>query len=931
VTLVFDWFQLMAIWGDCSILTALRLQEQDGYVDKSWIGDLEGSLFRWIQIFNLDIEAIRSNFDFAFLSTIGWREIHLFSTVVVPLLFSSITVCLLRSLSDIMQLLLLTCSALLLIFGAAAHVILARGTELRDTEETAILGIDQASLNWTIGIGAALLLSAIAFGVYMRVSTYRLVRRYLEREVDKLSHELHELKEGVLGDAFSPEGRRKSALVQEDLPNAKELERILQNDHQVHFVGGRAGDVTEFARQMVEHDKQKKLAHGHGHIPDLLTFTRTLIIWLIISALALLMWMRVTEVLPQAMLDSMSSTYSSNYFIAAILFSTASIALLIYQMLSLFEEGQKIADEVVAALKAGYVGFLMLLVLILYIPISKQAISVFICDEHNCKLGEWFPVQSPGTDATLSTYINSFTDSYVSAVAALTADGNSTGDSTVQALAPPTTCQRCNFLSGPVNGQCPAYLADELCAPSTSLRLAASPSIDCLQQWAFYIPGALLTLLTFTLGVPWMFYQLTTRHTRMYDSLEIYVEDRKKKGSPSRPGQHHHEPKWILYDCFRGSHHGYTQWQMDDMWLRRVRQAKRNRAKSLYADFEYDWRYWKLVMLAVKFLVIMVDAVAAQFESPLVAPMLMIMIHSCMMLLSVFARPYTDKRPDLFSMSITLANIINWSCLFIFAAKIAAPSWVLWLLLGANFAMPLLSLLVGHCYNKRVAYFKRKEHERQLEDNSKRMTYVKDEVVAAKRRGVERECNNYTLRFISKWTWLVLVTCVIGGELIFIGTFAEAALSPVTGHTSSRGPVEDVVDCHREEYARSQEFIGYGNWQNFTDHCCCMSRANVTDRSPATLNTHVVELWACVKDDTETPVVYKERQRRDLEPGALVAPVRGFCETHFRNPNDAWYPTADSGEQPVWDESRRKLGVWTYKRNGTSTALVRDMFYDDYW
>jgi len=329
-------------------------------------------------------------------------------------------------------------------------------------------------------------------------------------------------------------------------------------------------------------------------------------------------------------------------------------------------------------------------------------------------------------------------------------------------------------------------------------------------------------------------------------------------------------------------------------------------------------------MLVVKFSVIVVDAFKGKFTSPLVAPILMLIIHCAMLLLSVYATPYTDKRPDLFSLSITFANVFNWTVLLIFAAQIRAPSWVIWLLLGVNLLLPLLSFVVGAMLNRR----KRRRNEALHKVNSVKHRYRSQKAVDEDRRRVERYINEYTLRFISHWTRAVIIACLVGGELIFIGTFAEGALSPVTPHTASSGPITGVVDCYKEEYARAQEFIGFGDWRNFTASCCCMSRANATDLSPETLDTHVVELWACHKPDggASTPVVYKERQRRDLDPGDTISPVRGFCETHFRNPNSATDPLGDSGAVPVWNPELERLGVWTFLDDGS-----RDAFYGDFW
>lgn len=102
----------------------------------------------------------------------------------------------------------------------------------------------------------------------------------------------------------------------------------------------------------------------------------------------------------------------------------------------------------------------------------------------------------------------------------------------------------------------------------------------------------------FTLGVPYMFYHLTHRHVAMYESLEIYANDKPPKGG-TPAGKRNNSP-------FSAGTRGlrppprYSSFELEDLWRRRVKRAGRNRAKNLYADFEYRWRYWKLILLAMK-------------------------------------------------------------------------------------------------------------------------------------------------------------------------------------------------------------------------------------------------------------------------------------------------------------------------------------------
>ena len=71
-------------------------------------------------------------------------------------------------------------------------------------------------------------------------------------------------------------------------------------------------------------------------------------------------------------------------------------------VLTLSLSGQKFVHWAEELLKSGFVGFLIATVTILYIPISKQGLSVFVCTDQDCTTNQWFPIQSPGQDANLA-------------------------------------------------------------------------------------------------------------------------------------------------------------------------------------------------------------------------------------------------------------------------------------------------------------------------------------------------------------------------------------------------------------------------------------------------------------------------------------------------------------------------------------------------
>lgn len=955
--LLVSWMQFTAIFGD--LTNSVTTSVEDEYPHLSlhklapWAVSLNRNLFPLCNIFNLDIKSLQVQFDLAFLNLIGWRETHLAFIVLIPLVISGITILLLRSLGDIARLILFTLSVLLLIFGAAGYAILSFASYIRGEEEKAsFLTLDTTTLDVVLILGGIGLFLSILLFFYESHKTHTQIRNLLQAEVDDLAEKLYGVKANL--DEFAQKkrssiGGSKARLlggskahlhVQEALPNASLLNEMLQADDDAEeLVGGRAKDSAEFLRQMNERARRKKQGHTQYQLPKFSTFLKTLLLWMVCSSSAILLWLRWARVLPPPMLRALPDEYGNSYYVGAMVASAASLLILIYELLTLSAYGQHVLDAIFSFLKQAYIGYLMVVVSFLYIPISRQALGIFICKRQECAQGEWFPLQSPGSESSVWTYLNRFASTYLEAARALGRPEDAV-PAAVLAMRPADSCAPCQWLGNErallplvasggngtaaiaygdygVNsliGSCPADLAVELCPPTSSLRLTAAPQIDCVQQWAFYIPGVILTLCIFTLGVPYMFYNLTRRHVEMYESLDIYVADKAAGATPGarKLGGPKAQP-------------AYSRLELEDLWRRRVQRAVRNRAKSLYSDFEYRWRYWKLIILATKFVVVVVDVLKTVFPAAIAAPSLMLVIHACMLALLYVSHPYLDNKHNFFALTISFANVFNYSLVLTVALRIPAEPWMLPLLLVVNLVLPPLAILAGWYLNQR----KTESMNAKLREATHTRAYLPLPQVQKKRKTIERHINEFTLRVLASWTWGVLIASVVAGELIFIGTFAEAALTPVSGHTATQDTLgADVVDCYREEYVRNKEFLGFQNWTAFTQSCCCMSRANVTNAD--LLSGHITELWACANTRNaqttsvgrlQRPVVYKERQRRPFEPGLAVSPVRKFCDTVFRDQHG--HPTA---QEPIFNEATGRLGIPWYNADGSVLQ-----WHEDYW
>ena len=75
-----------------------------------------------------------------------------------------------------------------------------------------------------------------------------------------------------------------------------------------------------------------------------------------------------------------------------------------------------------------------------------------------------------------------------------------------------------------------------------------------------------------------------------------------------------------------------------------MRPSRLNKAKNLYADFEYKWRYWKLIILMQKLLLVFVLMFAV--DEPLMGACLMGAVHLTVVhpLLTVVHPPPSQAR-----------------------------------------------------------------------------------------------------------------------------------------------------------------------------------------------------------------------------------------------------------------------------------------------
>jgi hypothetical protein len=191
--------------------------------------------------------------------------------------------------------------------------------------------------------------------------------------------------------------------------------------------------------------------------------------------------------------------------------------------------------------------------------------------------------------------------------------------------------------------------------------------------------------------------------------------------------------------------------------------------------------------------------------------------------------------------------------------------------------------------------------------------------VKKQRRLVERNINEYTLRFLVSWTMAVVLCSCLAAGIISIGSFAKVVTTPVQG-PASKIP-STVAECAKEEFMRKMEYGEFSSWATFTDHCCCMPRTNAA--ANATVGGFATELWACTGGNASAAdrVTYKERPRRSAAMDE-VSPLRPFCGLTFYE-LDGVTPLAN--QEPVWRPDLAKFAIPYTDADG------KQQFFVEYW
>lgn len=356
--------------------------------------------------------------------------------------------------------------------------------------------------------------------------------------------------------------------------------------------------------------------------------------------------------------------------------------------------------------------------------------------------------------------------------------------------------------------------------------------------------------------------------------------------------------------------------------------------------FEHRWRYYKLIGIIYKLVIVSIFVFANRVPSGVV--LAICSCHTVFFLISVYARPYRSLAEDGLATICILMNVMNSVVAILIGFAVEIPSEIPYVLVSINAAFPAIASLVGVIAEKQ----REKKDAQLLKEKEEEEEKEKEKEKAAGGKGKEKEkkvlksstikgngkVNSEEEEKIDETKTIQLVKRldaqlnshllkVLVNFFLFMGVTAFLSLCAVsigvirTLTASNNLSISTPKRFDTTEEIVAFEFAGAKSWTEFTQRCCCQHRydsqaANITGSGLDML----VETWKCLPSDGNLEFVYKQRLRWRKDVGNGLR-IRDYCSTSFKT----------GCSEPFWDEISRTVRVRCLNLN------INEMEEMDYW
>lgn len=525
------------------------------------------------------------------------------------------------------------------------------------------------------------------------------------------------------------------------------------------------------------------------------------------------------------------------------------ISLLYNWFSGLFKATRQLNTRINYYFRKNAVKILLVVLGVLYVPMTTSVISSFMCTEQKCPLKYEF-IQDQ-TTLDWRSIENKFLKSIYQGI-------------------PYRSCafKNCN-------------IQNELCPEVTEFRLITDLSLSCTNEMFFYyFPGSILSVFSITFGIPILFYRLISESVAIISQIPT--------------NKHLHDDlKWAV-QC----------------------KATSSSCRSLYTMFEKRWRYYKLINLIHKLMVVSVFVFVQKNSFPLLC--IVTGLHTIVAFMSAYFRPYVHNYEDFLATLCLFVNAINAVVSILIAISISLPDWISPTLIALNTVLPTAAIILGfyldykdgkreeqkqkereeqdvknatenirtdpeikneHLLTQEALFKLKRDEERRVRRLSKQQKQDVNNIIDALDQQLDSKLVhilvNYFL-FLGVVAFLAIGISVLG---LLRSSLSANHIGPSLSYfgSGSKIPTGTKLNITQIEYA------GYNNWEEFTQNCCCnhtliTQNGIVTEDRPL-----IVETWKCRAPSSlqHMPLLYKQRARR--YDGYDGQKLRGYCSKTFTN------------------------------------------------
>jgi len=367
------------------------------------------------------------------------------------------------------------------------------------------------------------------------------------------------------------------------------------------------------------------------------------------------------------------------------------------------------------------------------------------------------------------------------------------------------------------------------------------------------------------------------RHTASQIALAtpsgiVYVDDPNKQPLAKRA-----KNRSLLYRIFFGCLSMLVGWgynEKKEIWQIQINLST-NPVRALYYSFHYNARYFKILILFYKLLLVAITI--SLFNEPVIVLSLVSVLHVLLLGLLALSRPYTFSLETFLHVAATVLCIFD-TIYVLMLVLFQVPSFVFYIVLGINvilFFVVILVLFLSFASRTKFTW-KYQQLFRKTRKFQKHITKIEmEDNLADNHANINYKLTRTNLNILVNFLMVMGLTLVVA---LFLCILSMTRHEFLTDHFPSlqRAYLATIDSTQRCSDTQRLQFAGYDSWSAFTDNCCCTHADYFVDSVHAS-RYPLVELWYCLNGEG------KERIRHEQRDSTMLSGenIRSFCAREF--------------------------------------------------